>query len=234
MYYLIALAVFALLALILSYVLGRVRNTKVMNIIFAFAIFLSYIAFVVIVYIKVGLKDKAFTNTLPTANISPLAFFISPLCVFAPKSIKKHFLLLFSLLSIVMILLPVYNCVYNYLTNHEFVPYLLLNYFSHLVMLLWGIYIIRSKQVKLNLKSFSSSLSTILCILILFTSLNSIFDTSFFGLSLNGKHNIYGYVLVDNSYLSLSIYVVGLVTLLLIGYVFCKLIEKIFRPRYYY
>ena len=234
MYYLVSLAGFVLGSIILSLILGRVKNTKAMNIFFALIIFGTYIAYVVFVYLDVGWQNKNFINTLPTANISPFMFFIAPLCVFAPKAIKKHFLLLISLLSIVMILLPAYNCVQNYLNGIEFAPHLLLDYGSHFVMLLWGIYLVRSNQVELNFKSFSSSLSTMLCILIVFTTLNSIFDTSFFGLSLNGKHNIYGYVLVDNSYLSLLIYLGGLVALLFIGYGFCKIIKKLHKPRYYY
>jgi hypothetical protein len=56
--------------------------------------------------------------------------------------------------------------------------------------------------------------------------LNVIFDTAFFGLSLNGKHNIYNKVLVDNSYLSALLYYIGLLAVLVMGYFVCKAFAK--------
>ena len=56
--------------------------------------------------------------------------------------------------------------------------------------------------------------------------LNLIFDTSFFGLSLRGKHNIYNNVIVDNSYLSAAIYYAGLIFVLLMGYLVSKAFSK--------
>ena len=53
--------------------------------------------------------------------------------------------------------------------------------------------------------------------------LNVVFDTAFFGLSLNGKHNIYNNVLVLNSYLSAFLYFFGLCGVLLMGFGFSKI-----------
>ena len=53
--------------------------------------------------------------------------------------------------------------------------------------------------------------------------LNVIFDTAFFGLYLNGKHNIYNNVLVSNSYLSAFLYFFGLCGVLLMGFGFSKI-----------
>ena len=56
--------------------------------------------------------------------------------------------------------------------------------------------------------------------------LNVAFDTAFFGLSLNGKHNIYNMVLVSNSYLSACIYFLGVGVVLLLGVALCKIVER--------
>ena len=56
--------------------------------------------------------------------------------------------------------------------------------------------------------------------------LNVIFDKAFFGLSLNGRHNIYNMVLVDNSYLSALIYFVGLGAVLALGALLCSFLSR--------
>ena len=47
-----------------------------------------------------------------------------------------------------------------------------------------------------------------------------------FTLSINGKHNIYNMVLVNNSYLSALIYYLGLGVVLLLGYIVCRFVNK--------
>lgn len=52
---------------------------------------------------------------------------------------------------------------------------------------------------------------------------NLIFDTTYFGLSLYGKHTIYNTVLVEESWLSAVIYCVGLGSVLWLGYIYSLL-----------
>ena len=56
--------------------------------------------------------------------------------------------------------------------------------------------------------------------------MNVIFDTAYFGLSLNGKHNIYNNVLTSNSYLSAALYFFGLMCVLGLGYLYVYLVSK--------
>ena len=56
--------------------------------------------------------------------------------------------------------------------------------------------------------------------------LNTVFDKAFFGLSLNGKHNIYNMVLTDSSLLSAVIYFLGLLLVLFLGFFYSKLMKK--------
>ena len=93
-------------------------------------------------------------------------------------------------------------------------------------MLLLGIYLVKSNQVELKVKVALISGSIIIGCALTMLILNVIFDTAYFGLSLNGKHSIYNMVLVSNSYLSALIYFAGLVGVLVVGYLFQLVINK--------
>jgi hypothetical protein len=93
-------------------------------------------------------------------------------------------------------------------------------------MAAFGIFLIRSKQIILNVKNCIISGSIIYGVATIMLIMNVIFDKAFFGLSLNGKHSIYNIVLVDNSYLSALIYYIGLFFVLLFGAAVCKLIDR--------
>lgn len=68
--------------------------------------------------------------------------------------------------------------------------------------------------------------SIIVVVALIMMTMNVLFDTSFFGLSLNGKHNIYLVVLTDNSYLSALIYFTGLTTILFLGFFYHGFLPK--------
>ena len=82
----------------------------------------------------------------------------------------------------------------------------------------------RTRQVKLNIKSASVSGSIILASAFVMMILNVIFDTAFFGLSLNGKHNIYNNALFKSSCLSAFVYFLGLIVILALEYLYMKLV----------
>ena len=198
----------------------RFTNQTITNIVFASIIFLSYIACVVIVYIKVGFNDWNFQNTLPVANVSPFMFFVCPLYLCLPKSIKKYFGSLISLLAVGMILSPVLSCIRCFVINYKFHWSFALDYFNHIVLSLWGVYLIQSGQTSIKIKDNLIGGAIIVGVALTMMIINVIFDTAFFGLSLNGKHNIYNVVLVSNSYLSALIYFTGLGLVLIAGYFF--------------
>ena len=102
----------------------------------------------------------------------------------------------------------------------------MLNYAAHVVLSIWGVFLVKSGQVKLDRRDCFISGSMIIGVAFTMMILNVIFDTSFFGLSLNGKHNIYNSVIVDSSALSALIYFVGLVLVLFLGYSFNKMLSK--------
>ena len=207
--------------------MGRPKNTKLWNPVFILTVVSFYIASMITIYRSVGFYDWNFQNTLPTANVSPFMFTLAPLTYLFPKKIRKYLYLLVTLLSVGMILSPVFNCLYNYSISYAFHIHFFYDYIAHAVLSLWGVYMLRSEQVELNVKNALISSSVIIGVATLMISLNVIFDKAFFGLSLNGKHSIYNNVIVDNSYLSALLYFTGLCGVLLMGYGYSKLIGKL-------
>lgn len=216
--------------LILFYVgfiilMKHMKNIKLINSLLCVTIFLCYAFFVFVIYLDVGLYDWNFLNTMPTANVSPFMFFTLPLLLIEPKKIKTYHLTLISLLSAGMLLSTLVNIGSYFFREYKFHIHFLLDFISHILLSLYGIYLVYTNQVTLNKKNCLGGVIMIFSVVLLMIILNICFDTSFFGLSLNGKHNIYNNVIVDNSYLSMFIYIFGLSIVLLSSFVFTRLIK---------
>ena len=224
--YIIALAVLLAVYVGCIFLMKYMRSTRLFNLIFSALVFIPYVALAVIVYRSVGFYDWNFQNVLPVANVSPFMFTAVPVILLLPKSVRKHAYLLISLLTVGMLLSSVLGCIYNASINYKLHFHFLLDYISHFALSLFGIYLVRTKQVDFSLKGSILSGSIIVSSAALMVILNLIFDTSFFGLSLRGKHNIYNNVLVDNSYLSALLYFVGLIGIMAIGFAVCALFNK--------
>ena len=199
------------------------NKPKLVNLLCIIFCFICHIISMLITLFDVGFNDWNFQNMMPYANVSPFLFITSPIYFVLPKGIKKYFLNLVSLLTIGMIISPIASLVHYISISYAYHAKFLLDFVPHLVFSLWGVYIIQSKQITLNIKDSIISGSSLVATAIIMLILNVIFDRSFFGLSLNGKHSIYNVVLVSNSYLSAGIYFTGLIVALLLGYLFQKL-----------
>ena len=219
----IALLVFYIVAI---YMMKYVRHPRVLNYVFIALVYIPYVSLCTIVYRDVGFYDWNFRNTLPVANVSPFMFSLMPILLILPKKAKEYVFLLISLLSVGMLVSTILGCAYNASINYKFHFHFLLDYVAHILLSLFGIHLIRSKQVEFNVKNCLISSSVIFAAATVMVILNLIFDTSFFGLSLRGKHNIYNNVLVSNSYLSALLYYLGLGVVLMLGYIVSKKFSK--------
>ena len=204
----------------------HMRNVRLWNFLFGSVIFACYAFVIVRVYSSVGFYDWNFQNTLPVANVSPFMFTLVGVIWLVPKRARRHLYLLISLLSVGMLLSSVFGCIYNASINYKFHLHFLSDYIAHAVLSLWGVYLIQSCQVKLSVKNALISGGIIIGVALAMLGLNVIFDTAFFGLSLNGKHNIYNMVLTDNSYESAGLYFIGLTGVLLLGCLYSGIIAK--------
>lgn len=226
MLYILFLILLLVCSIVIICFMPKFKNTRLTNTILVLLTVIPYLALMLIIYLDVGANDWNFTNTLPVANVSPFMFFTLPIFFVLPQTIKKYYLVLIALLSVGMVLSPTFSCIYNTVINYKFHAHFLLNYISHFSLFLLGIYLVKSKQVELNTKNCLIGASIIIGAALVMMLLNVIFDTAFFGLSLNGKHNIYNNVLVENSYLSALIYFIGLIGIMVLGFLFHKLINK--------
>ena len=224
--YIIALSVLLTAYIVTLCLMHRMKNQTLVNSIFATIVFLSYMVMVVRFLIVDGIHDWNFQNTLPVANVSPFMFALTPLIFLLPRRLRKHPMLLVSLLSAGMFLSTVLACIANAAIHYKFHYYFFTDYISHFALSLWGIYLVKSGQVELKAKSCLISGSIIVSAATLMLILNLIFDTGFFGLSLRGKHNIYNNVIVENPYLSALLYYVGLIGILVIGFLLQKILNK--------
>ena len=226
MWYIATLILILIIYVSIIFCMKFMKNIKLWNFIFFAIIYLSYLALVLKIYFDVGFYDWNFQNTLPVANVSPFMFATLPVFYILPKKIKKYHMSLISLLSVGMLLANAFNCIYFASINYAFHYHFLFDYLAHLTLSLWGIYFIKSNQLKVEKKEALIGSSIIIIVAIIMLILNVVFDTSFFGLSLTGKHNIYNNVIVSNSYLSALIYFAGLSIVLLLGYVLIKIISR--------
>ena len=224
--YIIALGLLCLFYAVCIFLMKYIRHFQLANIVFGLLVFALYISHSAIIYKNAGFDDWNFQNTLPVANASPFMFSLMPIIMILPKKIKKHFHLLISLLLVAMFLASVLGCINNASINYKFHFHFMLDYIAHIVLSLYGIFLIRSRQVELTKKNCLISSSIILGVATVMLVLNLIFDTSFFGLSLRGKHNIYNNILTDNSYVSALLYYLGAMLILFLGFLACKFFAK--------
>ena len=224
--YIVSLVILILFYILVLFLMPKFKNIALTNLLFCLIPFVLYVIVVIIVYSSVGFDDWNFHNVLPTANVSPFMFFIMPLCLILPKKLRQYLYTLVALLFVGMFVSPCVNSIYFASISYKFHFHFLLDYVAHFMLSLWGIYLVRTNQVNLSRKNCIVGGLIIVIVALIMLLLNVIFDTAFFGLSLNGKHNIYNQVLVSNSYLSAIIYFVGLLGVLIIGYLLQCIISR--------
>ena len=224
--YIIALVCICVFYVFTVLIMKYMKHKKIVNFLFSASIVACYLYVVVTVYRSVGFDDWNFQNTLPVANVSPFMFSLVGMIYLIPLKIRKHIYLLISLLSFGMLLAAVFGCLYNAYINYRFHLHFLSDYLAHILLSLWGVYLVKSRQVELSARNMLSSSGIIMGVAFAMLILNMIFDTAFFGLSLNGKHNIYNTVLTDNSYLSAGLYFFGLICVLFFGYLFILCLSR--------
>ena len=216
------LAVFvACLALTRFFVNKLLTNIILVSITVAF-----YLVGVISSYIRNGPNDWNFLNTLPVANVSPFMFASCPLFFLLPGKARRYFGTLISLLTVGMLLSPTISCIHCFAIGYAFHWFFLSDYIAHIALAIFGVYLVYSKQVELRIKDALIGGSIVVDVAFTMLIINLCADTSFFGLSLRGKHNIYNQVIVENSYLSALIYFAGLAATLALGYLFQRSLEK--------
>ena len=227
--YLLSLILCLVLYCAFIYLMKFFKHQKIVNLIFFLIIYIFYWVVVIVAFIKNGLYDWNFTNTLPTANVSPFMFGTLPLFYILPKKVKPYYINLISLLSLGMLFSPILSMVFNFSRHYSFHVSFLLDYIGHFTLSLWGIYFVKSKQITLKIRMSAIAGSLIVGVAIIMMILNVILDTSFFGLSLRGKHSIYNFRVTESSFLNAALYFIGLLLILFAGYSYQLMLQRIYK-----
>lgn len=220
--FLVLLAVYIVGILLSKYL---ALHTKTVNFVFALLIFASYLYLVVYMYRDVGIADWNFHNTLPTANVSPFMFCLTPLTLIMPKRIREYLFTLVALLSLGMLIAGLGGALGYVARDYKFHWHITMDCVAHILISLWGVYLVKSGQVKLTVKKAICGGAIIVGVAAIMLMLNLIFDKAFFGLSLNGKHNIYNMVLFESGIVSALTYFCGLCLVLVSGYFYQKVLN---------
>jgi hypothetical protein len=230
LYFILMLFIIVLYAFGLTF-MKKMKNTRFFNLLFTSLVVIFYLYCLIHIYRDVGSQDWNFTNALPTANVSPFTYCLTPFIFIFPKKIRPYFLALLALLSFGLMCAGLLTCIGNIARNYAFHLTIALDTLSHAILSFLGVYLYQSKQIELTKQISLIGGSIIVGVAALMLVLNLIFHTSFFGLSLYGNHNIYNFVLVDNGYLSALIYFVGLCCVLIIGYFHQKFINYVLNKK---
>ena len=200
-------------------------HKKYINPVLVMLIFASYLYVVLFFYDDVGPMDWNFHNTLPTANVSPFMFCLTPLILIMPKRVREYLFTLVALLSFGMLMAGLGGALGFVARDYKFHWHITMDCAAHVFISLWGVYLVKSGQVKLTSKKAVRGGAIIVCVALMMLILNLIFDKAFFGLSLYGKHNIYNVVLFKNGIISALAYFTGLCGVLFAGYYFQKVLN---------
>lgn len=174
-----------------------------------------------------GTESRWFDMIIPLGNFSPFLFTLTLIAVFLPKKYLQPYRAVVGFMCIGMMAAGYYNTVTRILS---FDPWLytciVFDNFGHVLIGLYGIYIIKSNAVTYTKKTKLCVTSFVFSVALLMLILNAVFHTSFFGLNLYGKHNIYNLVLTNNSIISALIYFAGLCVVLAVGWHFTTVVQK--------
>lgn len=168
-----------------------------------------------------------FYDVLPFGNMSPVLFTLCFIGIFLPKNIRKYIYAIFILLMIGMAGAGLKNGFERTLRlDHDIYTCILFDCYGHTLIALFAFYLLRNGIVEFNKKE--KIFAIVFCFACAVTALilNAIFDTEFFGLNLNGRHQIYHVRISENSYISALCYFAGLTVVVVAGAHTIKLIKK--------
>jgi len=221
----------ALVASIAIFVLGLVfmkylvKYRKFSDVDFPFLIFVLYFIELVLLIVDLGFENLSFLNALPTGNVGPLMFFTLPFAFLLPKKARKYYHTIVALLSPVMLIFGVFCSISFIVMAKAFYATNLLDILCHAIFSVYGIYLVRSKQVDFEVKRNLVAGGCLLGVPLLMLILNAIFQTAFFGLSVYGDHNIYNIIFPKSAAVSIVLYFVMLAVALVAGYFYQKAMD---------
>ena len=202
-------------------------NTKVFNIIFIIVDVIFYFIWNIGMYEEGWLNDGFET----LGNISPMIFTVIPLTLFMKDSIKQYaysaIAFLWTGMFIALFISPEHSYIFSY-TIEANVLYTG-EALCHMLTALFGLYLILTNQVKINIKSWTKSIVFMYSIIGFGVFLNYFFHKDHFGMNPYGGYRIYFIDIFGSFEATLFAYLLGVLLVLTLGmqfgYLMLKLVE---------
>lgn len=166
-------------------------------------------------------------------NISPMIFTVIPLTVFMSDKVKEYAYSAIALLWVGMFcalfISPEQAYIYSYRT--EATALYTGEALCHMLAALFGVYLILTKQVKLNFQTWWRSLVFMYSVIFFGVFLNYFFHKDHFGMNPYGGYSIYFLNIFGSFEATLIAYLFGVLTVLTIGLEVGYLLERIITPK---
>ena len=202
-------------------------NTKLFNIIFVILDVIFYFVWNLGMYENGWLKSGFVT----LGNISPMIFTVIPLTLFMGEKTKQFaysaIAFLWVGMFIALFISPEYVYIYDYRREATFLY--TREALCHMLAALFGIYLILTKQVKLNFASWLRSIAFMYAVIFFGVFLNFFFHTRNFGMDPYGDYAIYFLDIFGTFEATLLAYLLGVLTVLTLGLEFGYLMDRITR-----
>lgn len=166
-------------------------------------------------------------------NISP---FICTLILVIPllsEKIKKYAYAAIAFLAFGMFVALFVSPEVEYLMNyHQDAMFLHVSEAAcHLIMGLYGFYLVLSGKVGLSMKSFGKALICIYSVIGFGLFLNLCFHRSFFGMNMYGEYSIYFMDIFGSFEATLLAYLLGVLFTITVGFFTCRFLDWLSEPR---
>ena len=166
-------------------------------------------------------------------NISPYISTVIPLTVFMNRRVKDFAYSAIAFLAFGMFVAMFISPEVEYLSNfHQDAQFLHVSEaLCHLIMGVYGFYLILADKVTLTLKSFAKALAFIYASIGFGIFLNYFFHQSNFGMNMYGDYSIYFMDIFDSFEATLIAYLVGVLFTLAVGFLIALFVDRISRTK---
>ncbi len=167
-------------------------------------------------------------------NISPYICTVIPLTPLMNKRVKDFAYCAIAFLGfgmfVAMFVSPEVEYILNYHQNAKFIH--VTEAACHLIMGVYGFYLILSDKVKINLKNLGKGLVFIYASIGFGIFLNFFFHRSYFGMDMYGNASIYFMDIFHSFGATLAAYLLGVLFTILVGYLVGMFLDWLSRPKH--
>lgn len=166
-------------------------------------------------------------------NISPFIATIILVIPFVSKKVREFIYPAIAFLSFGMFVALYISPGNEYIVNYhqQALPIHVSEAACHLIMSIYGFYLMLSGKVKHNSKAYAKALIFIYSVIGYGIFLNYFFHKSFFGMDMHGKYSIYFMDIFGSFEATLIAYLLGVLFTLTSGYLVCIFIDWVSSPQ---